>query len=140
VGYAPLAVGVPPPPPATNPPNPPLTPNSPVTASRIVPQFGSTALAVLPGYAGRIPGGQSAADGRSPSPVVYKIAPAASFAASVATTLFEDIGEPASRYFDDVGTPGKFAWCPTDILGIRATRNGEPLNFPVYFCRTRATP
>lgn len=111
-----------------------------VASSRLVPQFGSTALTVLPGFAGRIPGGQSASDGRSPSPVVYKIAPAASFAASVATTVFEDIGEPASRYFDDVGTPGKFAWCPTDILGIRATRNGEPLNFPVYFCRTRATP
>jgi hypothetical protein len=134
-GVASLAFGI-----AAVTPTNPLGPLGPVPASRLVPQFGSTALRVLPGFAGRIPGGQSAADGRSPSPVVYKIAPAASFAASVATTVFEDIGEPASRYFDDVGTPGKFAWCPTDILGIRATRNGEPLNFPVYFCRTRATP
>jgi hypothetical protein len=111
-----------------------------VAGSRLAPQFGTTALAVLPGFAGRIPGGQSAADGRSPSPVVYKIAPAASFASSVATTVFDDIGQPAARYFDDVATPGKFDWCPTEILGIRATRNGEPQNFPVYFCRTRAAP
>jgi hypothetical protein len=108
-----------------------------LASSKLSPQFGTTALATLPGFAGRIPGGQSAADGRSPSPVVYKIAPAATFAASVGTTVIEDIGEPAAKYFDNVGTAGMFAWCPTEILGIRATRNGEPINFPVYFCRTR---
>jgi hypothetical protein len=110
-----------------------------VAGSRLVPQFGTTALTVLPGFVGRIPGGQSAADGRSPSPVVYKIAPASSFASSVATTFYADIGQPASRYFDDLTQAGPFpTWCNTDILGIRATLNGEPINKPVYFCRTRA--
>jgi hypothetical protein len=110
-----------------------------VAGSRLVPQFGTTALAVLPGFAGRIPGGQSAADGRSPSPVVYKIASASAFASSVATTFYTDIGQPASLYFDDLTTAGPFpAWCTTDIIGIRATRNGVPINKPVYFCRSRA--
>lgn len=110
-----------------------------VANSRLTPQFGTNVLAVLPGYAGRIPGGQSAADGRSPSPVVYLIAPAADFENEVATTQFDDIGQPASRYFDDLDEAGPFtAWCPTEIVGIRATLNGVPLNKPVYFCRTRA--
>lgn len=110
-----------------------------VASSRLVPQFGTTALTVLPGFVGRIPGGQSAADGRSPSPVVYKIAPAATFASSVATTFYDDISQPASVYFDDLTTAGPFpSWCTTEILGIRATRNGVPINKPVYFCRSRA--
>jgi hypothetical protein len=110
-----------------------------VAGSRLVPQFGTTALTVLPGFVGRIPGGQSAADGRSPSPVVYKIAPASSFASSVASTFYSDIGQPASLYFDDLVAAGPFTnWCTTEILAIRATRNGEPINRPVYFCRSRA--
>jgi hypothetical protein len=110
-----------------------------VTGSRLAPQFGTTALAVLPGFVGRIPGGQSAADGRSPSPMVYAIAPAATFASSVATTFFADIGQPASRYFDNLATVGPFtAWCQSDILAIRATLHGEPINYPIYYCRTRA--
>jgi hypothetical protein len=131
MGVAPLAVGVPVAP-ATN-----IAGN--VAGSRLVPQFGSTALTVLPGFVGRIPGGQSAADGRSPSPVVYKIAPASTFASSVATTVYADIGQPASRYFDDLTAVGPFTdWCQTEILAIRATLNAEPINKPVYFCRTRA--
>jgi hypothetical protein len=130
-GVAPLAVGVPVAP-ATN-----IAAN--VAGSRLVPQFGTTALTVLPGFVGRIPGGQSAADGRSPSPVVYKIAPASTFASSVATTTYADIGQPASRYFDDLAAVGPFTdWCQTEILAIRATLNAEPINKPVYFCRTRA--
>lgn len=109
-----------------------------VSGSRLVPQFGTTALAVLPGFVGRMPGGQSAADGRSPSPVVYLIAPAASFASQVGSTFYSDIGQPASTYFDDLAEAGPFDWCPTEILAVRATLNGEPINYPVYFCRTRA--
>lgn len=109
-----------------------------LSGSRLVPQFGTTALAVLPGFVGRIPGGQTAADGRSPSPVFYKIAPASTFAAEVATTVFSEVGEPASRYFDDLDEVGPFTdWCQTEILGIRASLHGNPLNYPVYLCRTR---
>jgi hypothetical protein len=110
-----------------------------VGSSRLAPQFGTSALAVLPGFIGRIPGGQSAADGRSPSPNVYKIAPASTFASEVATTFYADIGQAASRYFDNLDAMGDFTqWCQTEILAIRATRNGEPADLPVYFCRTRA--
>jgi hypothetical protein len=109
-----------------------------LSGSRLVPQFGTAALAVLPGFVGRIPGGQSAADGRSPSPVLYLIAPAANFAAEVASRQFTDIGEPASRYFDNLDEVGPFDWCPTEVLGIRASLHGNPIDFPVYFCRTRA--
>jgi hypothetical protein len=110
-----------------------------VVGSRLLPQFGTTALTVLPGFVGRIPGGQSAADGRSPSPVIYKIAPASTFASSVADTFYVDIAQPASRYFDDLAQVGPFTdWCQTEILGIRATLNGEPINRTFYFCRSRA--
>jgi hypothetical protein len=129
-GVSPLAVGIPTAP-STN-----IAGN--VSGSRLVPQFGTTALAVLPGFVGRIPGGQSAADGRSPSPVLYKIAPASTFAAEVASTFYDDIGQPASRYFDDLDEVGAFTdWCDTEIVGIRATLHAEPINYPVYFCRTR---
>jgi len=108
-----------------------------VANSRLVPQFGTTALAVLPGFVGRMPGGQSAADGRSPSPVVYLIAPAATFAAAVANTTYADLGQPAAAYFD-VNAAGPFTWCPTEILAVRSTLNSVAINYPVYFCRTRA--
>ncbi len=121
-----------------SPPPGQLFPNY-LSGSRLLPQFGTSALAVLPGFVGRIPGGQSAADGRSPSPVLYKIAPAALFAAEVATTQFSEIGQPASRYFDNLDEVGPFTdWCDTEILGIRASLHGNPIDYPVYFCRTRA--
>lgn len=110
-----------------------------VGGSRLVPQFGTTALTVLPGFVGRIPGGNTAADGRAPSPVLYKIAPAGSFATDVATTFYADIGQAAAVYFDDLDEVGPFTdWCQTEVLGIRASLNGSPINKPVYFCRTRA--
>jgi hypothetical protein len=107
-----------------------------IAGSRLSPQFGTTALAVLPGFVGRMPGGQSAADGRSPSPVVYLIAPAATFAAAVANTTFADLGQPAAAYFD-VNAAGPFTWCPTEILAVRSTLNSVAINYPVYFCRSR---
>jgi hypothetical protein len=137
MGVASLAYGITPPPPP--PPAPPPGPTSSVPSSRLAPQFGTTALAVLPGFVGRMPGGQSAADGRSPSPVVYLIASADTFADEVGNTFYSDIGRPASLYFDDLNTAGPFpSWCTTEILAVRATLNGVPINYPVYFCRTRA--
>jgi hypothetical protein len=110
-----------------------------VAGSRLVPQFGTAAAAVLPGWIGRIPGGNTASDGRSPSPTLFLIAPAGEFAGKVASTFFSEIGQPASLYFDDLGTAGSFTdWCPTEILGIRTTLNGSPINYPVYLCRNRA--
>jgi hypothetical protein len=112
-----------------------------VAGSRLAPQFGTTALATLPGFVGRMPGGQPSPDGRSPSPVVYRIAPAASFETAVANTVYADLGEPAATYFDDFDEQPPFTeWCSTEILGVRATLNAVPLNYPVYFCRTRAAP
>ena len=71
---------------------------------------------------------------------MYKIAPASTFAAEVATTQIADINEPASKYFDNLTAVGPFtAWCSTEILGIRATQHGEAINYPLYFCRTRAS-
>jgi len=110
-----------------------------VAGSRLVPQFGSAAAATLPGFVGRIPGGQTASDGRSPSPTLFLIAPAASFADKVASTFYPETAQQASLYFDDLATVGAFTdWCPTEILGIRPTLNGSPINYPVYLCRTRA--
>lgn len=77
----------------------------------------------LPGFIGRLPGGQSAADGRSPSPIRFKVAPAASFATDAA-------------YFTAPATPFT-TWCTTEILGIRATINDNPIDYPVYLCRER---
>jgi hypothetical protein len=107
-----------------------------VTGSRLVPQF----TGILPGFVGRIPGGNSAADGRSPSPIMYLIAPASSFATAAANTAFVEVGgEPGTTFFDDLGTVGPFTdWCQTEILGLRATLNGNPINYPIYLCRTRA--
>ena len=108
-----------------------------VANSRLVPQF----TGALPGFIGRVPGGQTASDGRSPSPTMFLIAPASTYATAVAGTHFTEIAEPASRYFDDLDDVGfvEFTeWCQTEILGIRATLNSLPINSPVYFCRTRA--
>lgn len=80
-------------------------------------------LALLPGFVGRIPGGETAFDGRSPSPVYFHTAPAASFFSSAAAEFF-----PAEST----------DWCATDLLGLRASLHGAPINSPVYFCRTRA--
>ncbi len=73
------------------------------------------------------------------SPTLFLIGPAASFAAKVANTFFGDTGQEASVYFDDLATAGTFTdWCQGDILGIRTTLNGSPINYPVYLCRNRA--
>lgn len=109
-----------------------------VAGSRLVPQFGSTASATLPGFVGRLPGGNTASDGRSPSPTLFLIAPAATFADEVAATYYTDTAQDAALYFDDLDEVGAFTdWCQTEILGIRTTLNGSPVNYPIYLCRNR---
>jgi hypothetical protein len=107
-----------------------------VAGSRLAPQF----TGALPGYIGRIPGGNSAADGRSPSPIMFLIAPAASFGAQAAATNFTEVGGiVGTTFFDDLAEVGDFTdWCQTEILGLRATLHGNPINYPIYLCRTRA--
>jgi len=80
----------------------------------------------FPQYESRIPGAQSALDGRSPSPIYYYIAPAATFSSTAPAEYFP---EPAVAFT---------TWCDSDIVGIRATQNGIPFREPVYLCRTRA--
>ncbi|MDQ2642101.1 MAG: hypothetical protein M3Y79_16140 [Pseudomonadota bacterium] len=95
----------------------------------IVPQFiGTTGanqvdIGLLPEFMSRLPGGRQAADGRSPSPIYFHIAPAAQFFAAAPAEYF-----PAQA-------AGWDTWCPTEILGIRSTQNGVPIHKPVYFCR-----
>lgn len=85
--------------------------------------FVTPSLTLIPGWVGRMPGGQAAFDGRSPSPIYFHIAPAASFFTGADSTYF-----PAQST----------AWCATEILGVRETLHGNAINYPVYFCRTRA--
>lgn len=89
----------------------------------IAPSIVNPIIPQLPGYTGRHPGGEPAPSTMSPSPVYFQIAPAASFFTVADAT-----------YFPPVST----TWCTTEILGIRATANGFPINYPLYFCRTQA--
>lgn len=75
-------------------------------------------------FIGGIPGGKGDPDGRSPSPTEYAVAPAGSFFSAA----------PA-RYFSPAIPTG---WCTADLFGARSTLHGEPIEVPVYFCRTRA--
>ncbi len=81
----------------------------------------------LPGWRGWMPGTElgGGASSRSPSPVHFQIAPAAAFAATADPTLFPP---------DSIGST---AWCPTEILGVRPTQNGELTDAmrPIYLCR-----
>lgn len=93
------------------------------TAESVDLSLSTTPLVQLPGYTGRHPGGEPAPGMSSPSPIYFQIAPAASFFATANATYFP---------------PASTAWCTTEILGLRATANGFPINYPIYFCRTRA--
>lgn len=83
----------------------------------------ATPLVQLPGFTGRHPGGEPAPGAMSPSPIYWHVDTAAAFAGSADDTYFPS--PPTS-------------WCTTEILGLRATANGFPINYPHYFCRTRA--
>src|SRR5262249_2986382 len=63
----------------------------------------------LPGFTGRIPGGQASPTASSPSPIYFQVAPAATFF---------DVAD--ATYFPEVDT----SWCSTEILGMRTTENG----------------
>jgi hypothetical protein len=92
----------------------------------------------LPGFIGRIPGGQTAFDGRSPSPLYFFVAPASTFAGITDQEIFPSpvpAATPSKTPFNSGGFP---TWCTTEILGMRATLNGAPIDYPHYFCRTRA--
>lgn len=82
------------------------------------------AVAQIPGFVGRLPGAVAVVNAtRSPSPAYFTVAAPDAFF-TVAPT----------RYFQPVPT----GWCTTELLGIRATSNGIPIDQPVYFCRLRA--
>jgi hypothetical protein len=99
------------------------------------------AATVFPNFVGLFPGGATAIDGRSPSPIPFHVGPAA--------TWFSTLPANFVQYFP---TQVSFAsWCSgtssignaAEVLGVRATLNGEPVtsplvpirNEPVYFCR-----
>lgn len=92
----------------------------------------SYAIPTLPGYTGRIPGGEGAPSTVSPSPVYFQVAPAATFF-SVADPIYFPEHFPTAN---DAAT--SMAWCTTEILGLRATSNGFPINTPIYLCRTKS--
>lgn len=87
--------------------------------------FQSPTLANTPGFIGRMPGSESAFDGRSPSPIYFTVATPATFAAVADATYF-----PA-----DTTTPAALSWCTTEVLGVRSSLNSIAINSPVYFCR-----
>ncbi|MEJ0098558.1 MAG: hypothetical protein WDO12_01920 [Pseudomonadota bacterium] len=107
------------------------------TGTWISPAIASTGLVPLftnslPGFIGRFPGGQASLDGRSPSPNYFAIATPATFFNTADPTYFP-------QHFPTATSPAtSLSWCTTEILGVRATSNGIPINSPVYFCRTRA--
>jgi hypothetical protein len=90
----------------------------PITATAAT--GGNIDIGTLPEYMARMPGASQAADGRSPSPMYFHIAPPAQF-----------YDEAPAQYFP----PAPTDWCTTEILGIRATLNDTPIHKPVYFCR-----
>jgi hypothetical protein len=81
----------------------------------------------LPGWRGWMPGSElgGGSTTRSPSPVHFVIAPAATFAAAANPAIF-----PA-------GSIGPTTWCATEIMGLRSTQNGALTSDlqPVYYCR-----
>lgn len=88
--------------------------------------------ALLPGFIGRIPGGQVFPGNTTASPVQFHIAPAASFASSADPTYFPNLES------------GSFTWCKpsrpgdtAEVLGMRYTSNNLPIDIPVYLCRVK---
>jgi hypothetical protein len=98
-----------------------------------IPATPSTAL--LPGFIGKIPGGQAFPGNTTASPVQFHIAPASSFATSADPTYFPNLAGVS------------FAWCTAarpgdtaEVLGMRYTSNNLPIDLPVYMCRTKVPP
>jgi hypothetical protein len=96
--------------------------------------FAPLAFTSMPGYIGRFPGGQVSAGTFSVSPNFFYIAPAATFFDNADPIYFP-------KRFPDASAPEtSLAWCQTEILGLRSTSNGFPINYPVYMCRTSSGP
>jgi hypothetical protein len=94
-----------------------------------------TPVTSLPGFIGRIPGGLTAFDGRSPSPLYYYIAPAATFGTTADANIFPPPGSAEVPYTTLPFT----TWCSGgEVLGLRQTLNNVPIDSPVYFCRHKA--
>jgi hypothetical protein len=88
----------------------------------------------LPGFVGRMPGSETAFDGRSPSPIYYAIGSAATLA-----TIADPVFFPPAEV-----SPAALSWCvnaagtgPGEVYAVRSSLNGAPINKPVYFCRER---
>jgi hypothetical protein len=91
--------------------------------------------ALLPGFIGRIPGGQVFPGNTTASPVQFHIAPAATFASTANPLYFPNLAGVS------------FAWCTpsrpgdtAEVLGMRYTSNNEPVDIPVYMCRSKVAP
>jgi len=89
-------------------------------------------VALLPGFIGKIPGGQAFPGNTTASPVQFHIAPASSFATTANPIYFPGL---AGVSFD---------WCKAarpgdtpEVVGMRYTSNNEPVDRPVYMCRTK---
>jgi hypothetical protein len=87
---------------------------------------------LLPGFIGRIPGGQPFPGNTTASPVQMHIAPPGSFASTADVNYFPNL------------TATSFNWCTAarpgdtaEVLGLRYTSNNVPIDVPVYMCRTK---
>lgn len=89
-------------------------------------------LANTPGFVGRMPGTETAFDGRSPSPIYYAIGTAATFATVADPAFF-----PSTTTQPTTQTALTTMCGTADVLGVRASLNGNAINTPVYFCREK---
>ncbi len=99
----------------------------------------SPGATVAPGFVGRMPGGGSAFDGRSPSPTYFSVAPVATWFSALPPNFVEYFPSTSLSWCSTPSTAG----IPAEVLGVRATLNNEPvdspivpvLNKPLFFCR-----
>jgi hypothetical protein len=88
--------------------------------------------ALLPGFIGRIPGGQVFPGNTTASPVQFHIAPASSFATTADPNYFPSL-QAVSFDWCKAARPGDTA----EVLGMRNTSNNLPIDVPVFMCRTK---
>jgi hypothetical protein len=122
-------------------------PDAPVSAANQNPlrnpEVATTPLTEIPGFVGRIPGGAPQFDLRSPSPMYYRVQPATAMASNDRQDLFPS---PITNPVPYTTNATFESWCPVEtgktgtgeILGLRATLNDIPVEYPVYLCRYRA--
>jgi hypothetical protein len=101
----------------------------------------SPAPTVFPNFVGLFPGGATAIDGRSPSPIPFHVGPAATWFTTVPANFVQYF--PTVVPFDSWCSGTSPSGIPAEVMGVRATLNGEPVtsplvpvqNSPVYYCR-----